>query len=649
MSPSREYSDGGQRWSNLVEVITAAAMHMEGCIVALQQRNAPDFRRHLDAARQERARLSRLHRLMPAGAPATPSEAQAMATVRMQLERIKLADQAIDLLMPMYLQETESGLEASENASDLLVDRSLGRVFDLQHDLTILVGVDSARHLPTFLHRGYKQTVVITAPGEEPPTSSTEGGLIFSRIEDLETYCANISVHAHERTAYIDNSPGIPSEFIDQVKAIVSTAINTANSGRGTRRRQGSTWARLCIANLAHLAKAPAVNNFSGVLAGKPAIVVCPGPSLEKSLEALREAQGSAVIIAVNHALRNLAGSGITPDFVIALDPSERLIEHFSDISLENVQALILANSVRTELFRVPSVPRILRMSCNVAAEKWLDEFLIQQQPVVGGGTIAHAGAVLAQMWGCNPIVFVGQDLAYSGGKVYADGTAENRQLIATDDPRFAREGNVTRFMLEVEGWNDERLSTSLQFHMYRKWYEDWVASLPGTRFINCSEGGARIKGMEHLPLAEAAKSFSKKFSVAALLESAWDRTSVPELERHVLDLSERRQRALEQACRLAKRCRRLSEESRTQPHKETSLKQSEEELRQSLATLPEVSLSLQREIQDIQLKVPDLRELNQAISASTLLYERIESNCRDLLVTYKEAIRDMRRPTPVG
>ncbi|MFZ9888271.1 MAG: motility associated factor glycosyltransferase family protein [Myxococcota bacterium] len=643
MHQQLQKSSGGQRWSNLVEVITVAAKHMEECIVALQARRTSDLRRNLDAMRRERARLTRLHRLMPADVPVLQEEQEAMTRVRRELERIKLADQALDLLMPSHLKEVESAAKTPEEIGNVLIDGRLGRAFDLQYDLTVLLGKEAAAYSAAFHARGYEQTIVVIEPDAEFDSAAADRSLVFSRLEGLEEFCSSIAAHAHERTVYVEPECAISPEFVAQVKTIVSTTINTANSGRGTRRRHGGTWARHCIANLPRLALAPVVSDLSQALADKPAIIVCPGPSLKKSLDSLREVQGRAVIIAVNHALHNLANEGITPDFAIALDPSERLIKHFEGIDLSRVAAIILANSVSPELFRIPGVDRYMRMSCNAAAEIWLNQFLAHQKIIDSGGTIAHAGAVLAQLWGCNPIVLVGQDLAYTGGQVYAEGTAENRQLLPTSDARYAKEGGVTRFMLEVDGWNGERISTSLQFHMYRRWYESWVASLPNTKFFNCSEGGAYIKGMTHVPLAEIIEDFQTAFSVATLIEDEWDRGGTTELQHQVLELCERRKRDLEAAKRIAKRCHRLSEESRTQPHKEAKLKEAEAELREVLAELPEVGLALQKEVQDIQAKGRDLRALNQAISASTHLFERIESTCRDLELAYREAIREMR------
>lgn len=88
-------------------MITAAAQHMERCIVGLQQQKAEAFRHRRDAARRAQAILPRLHRLMSAEAPTTLDQAQAIATVLVQLERIKLSDQAIELLIQVYFQPTD--------------------------------------------------------------------------------------------------------------------------------------------------------------------------------------------------------------------------------------------------------------------------------------------------------------------------------------------------------------------------------------------------------------------------------------------------------------------------------------------------------------------------------------------------------------
>ena len=65
---------------------------------------------------------------------------------------------------------------------------------------------------------------------------------------------------------------------------------------------------------------------------------------------------------------------------------------------------------------------------------------------------------------------------------------------------------------MSVRGWNDEEVLSDARFGLYRSWFEHRIKEttkeaekigIPLPRFINATEGGSYIKGMEHLSLAK--------------------------------------------------------------------------------------------------------------------------------------------------
>jgi hypothetical protein len=126
---------------------------------------------------------------------------------------------------------------------------------------------------------------------------------------------------------------------------------------------------------------------------------------------------------------------------------------------------------------------------------------------------------------GCDPIVFVGQDLAYTGGRAYAPGTVYEDSLVKLSAdgksighewcdtmrkthesaPSKLSEGQRTE---QIRAWGNEGFVYSTgSFGHIRLWLERVAALMGraegGARLINATEGGAHIAGFEELALKE--------------------------------------------------------------------------------------------------------------------------------------------------
>ena len=103
----------------------------------------------------------------------------------------------------------------------------------------------------------------------------------------------------------------------------------------GTRLTDAPMWQASTIRNLSLLADAPDLIALRDVFRGRSAVLVSAGPSLDESLEFLREASRSAVIIAVNSSYRAVRHAGIVPHFVLAADPREFTARGFRGVPVD--------------------------------------------------------------------------------------------------------------------------------------------------------------------------------------------------------------------------------------------------------------------------------------------------------------------------
>lgn len=315
-------------------------------------------------------------------------------------------------------------------------------------------------------------------------------------------------------TATLEHAPSIGasaeffgtfSEWLTEFASLCRTSMNTlVLNGRRT--------AQNIARNLGWYAAMPGVNALKDRYKGKPAIIVSAGPSLRKNKHLLPSAAGKAVLIAAQTTLKPMLEMGVEPDFVTSLDYSDICTRFFEN----------LPPTLRTELVAEPKATnRIFSMHPGPVsligsdfADNLLSELKLDKARLPAGATVAHLAFYLAEHLGCDPIIFVGQDLGFSDGLSYVPGTGHD-DAARPEYGRFythemkqweqiVRDRHILRRIPDVHGrpmYTEERLYAYLQ-----QFERDFGASR--SRVIDASEGGAMKRGTTVMTLAEAIKQF---------------------------------------------------------------------------------------------------------------------------------------------
>lgn len=279
-------------------------------------------------------------------------------------------------------------------------------------------------------------------------------------------------------------------------------------------------WQNNFQANQDAIRRHPAVSKLAGKFKGVPGIVVGAGPSLDKNIHYLREAQDKAVILASDAALKPLLHHGVTPALVMCLDPQEEIAKFFTGVPH---RGLVLG---------APTIvhPRVL--------EVWEGGVVFYNQhapdipvlneignrlPKIGfltpGGSVASVAYHLAyEMW-CDPILFLGQDLSYPKAKTHSRvGENETETL----------EGTMSRqkeHIVYERDMNGAELPTLKAMAVAKQWFNwaftAWKRDFPLT-VINCSEAGILTEHVELMPLSEAIFRYcTRKINVPWQLKKA--------------------------------------------------------------------------------------------------------------------------------
>ncbi|HWR41375.1 MAG TPA: 6-hydroxymethylpterin diphosphokinase MptE-like protein [Patescibacteria group bacterium] len=251
------------------------------------------------------------------------------------------------------------------------------------------------------------------------------------------------------------------------------------------------------LKNLQEIVANPGINLLYDSFKGKPAIVVSSGPSLNKNKHLLKGLEEKAVIIAANSTLRPLLAMGVKPHMVTALErvkESIRLMDGYDPADVADVY-YTACPVVHEKNYEVYSGPRIIVYRA-FDHFKWLG---IEKGMINVKASSGNMAFKMASVLGCDPIIIIGQDLAFGEGDLtHVEGTDfGDHQTQYYNKPRIQVPGNLGQPV-----WTDPGF-----WYTCLKGYEVDVAENSG-RVINSTEGGAYINGTEVMPFQEAIDQY---------------------------------------------------------------------------------------------------------------------------------------------
>ena len=310
---------------------------------------------------------------------------------------------------------------------------------------------------------------------------------------------AEFAAHApSQRVADKSYAPltALLSEFVSYTRMTLVTLVHNSK-----------ITCRNIAMNIPAYVSTPPIDMLRQRFAGDPGIIISAGPSLARNIDQLAALKGRAVLCAVQTTLRPLMQRGITPDFATSLDFHEMSRKFFEDVGdLRGVHLIAEPKAAWSVIDHYPGPVSILD---NSWARLLLGDELAARDGLRAGATVAHLAFYLAEYLGCDPIIFVGQDLAYTGHVFYTPGVEVHRAwwgelnrfhtMEMKEWERIVRNRPILRRVTASDGgelYTDELLFT------YLEQFEKDIASCRST-VINATEGGARIRGTQSAPLSE--------------------------------------------------------------------------------------------------------------------------------------------------
>lgn len=293
--------------------------------------------------------------------------------------------------------------------------------------------------------------------------------------------------------------------------------INQLRSNTGTVIGAGKIMADNDISCLPHIIRHRGVADLTDLFKGKPAILISTGPSLQKNIHLLmdKEVQQRFVIIAVGQAFRILLSYDIKPDFICSVDFGPVNMGHYKGLLDTKDVPLVAVNRSYAPILKHWQGPKFISVHLGEVHSESLSAFLNKKGGLLQGGSVSHMNFGLAMALGCDPIIIIGQDLAWDGDKSHNPIADESGKLIKcddgsviweVDDPRSEIKGQHQMGPLQlVNGYFGKAVETNIGLASFISTFERMFRTYgEGTRIINATEGGARLEGIEPMTLQEA-------------------------------------------------------------------------------------------------------------------------------------------------
>ncbi len=261
------------------------------------------------------------------------------------------------------------------------------------------------------------------------------------------------------------------------------------------------------IKNLGAVKSSFLVNKFKDKFKNKPAIILGAGPSLNYSYEKLKTLSNKALIIAGGSAITSLTNQNILPHLAVAIDPNFEEFKRLKD-ALSFEIPLLYSTRVNSGIFNAFNGGLgYIKAGINSFFEVFLEHELkisgkyLKTKPDNMAMSVTTICLSLAKLFGCNPIIIDGVDLAFSENKLYASSIAKNNKLDRNQD-EIGDEPKI------VKDKNNQDIFSNLKWKIERDWLSVFAKNSKSIKFFNATRSGLKIDNFEDITLETIEKKY---------------------------------------------------------------------------------------------------------------------------------------------
>ncbi|WP_042282466.1 motility associated factor glycosyltransferase family protein [Candidatus Protochlamydia sp. R18] len=298
----------------------------------------------------------------------------------------------------------------------------------------------------------------------------------------------------------------VNAEGFSKLKHLLSYHLNQKKAFVEEYLQYGIAFFRNFYPNLLMLPKSYFGNALFGQFKHTPAIICGAGPSLNKNLEQLKNLKDRALIFAGSSALNALIPEGIIPHFGVAVDPNQAQLPRVAAAKPHQIPFFYRQRLFHKALEVISGPKLYLSGTGGYDISKWFEEQLnLKGEELDEGHNVVNLSLEIAHALGCNPIILVGVDLAFTDETYYAKGVIEDLKL--TDDD-FKTANDFESELLLREDIHGKPTRTLWKWISESEWITEFAEKHPELTLINATEGGIGFKNILNKTLLEVTEKF---------------------------------------------------------------------------------------------------------------------------------------------
>lgn len=239
----------------------------------------------------------------------------------------------------------------------------------------------------------------------------------------------------------------------------------------------------------------PSINHYEKHFKNKSACLVSAGPSLNKSIDLLKEISTDYFVISVGSALKVLLAEKIEPDAVIITDPSLNVIKQIEGTHFTGPLFYLSTANHRMTTSYYNNRFIIYQKGFSEAENYVIDKEIPLLET---GGSVATTAVSLLEFMGFQEIYLFGQDLGFKEGITHATGSTSGVSV-----------AKKNRFRTVLAN-NGEQIYTTPNLRSYHRWFEK-KAKQTYMKIYNTSLNGAEIEGVPFIGKVEVLSKLENK------------------------------------------------------------------------------------------------------------------------------------------
>ncbi|MDC7228599.1 MAG: DUF115 domain-containing protein [Spirochaetales bacterium] len=334
---------------------------------------------------------------------------------------------------------------------------------------------------------------------------SSQTGFLLNTPPDVLTSILSRYKTANYQSLKLRSLYDRNSDYYQRLDNEFSTFIRKKETNLNTLNRFGKTWTRNLFRNIEVFRNAGDSGIWYGNFTFSPALVVAAGPSLDDVLPVLPELGRRCIIICVDTALRAVLSAGVSPDFIVVVDPQYLNSRHIDNIFLSEKlkgTVLISESSTHPAVFRNNRLPVFFFRSVFPLG-KLIERHAGIVSELGAGGSVSTTAWDFARRLGCPQIYTTGLDLGFPEKRTHCRTSLASfyTQLKSTrknpaDSINFAGLMNADPYFLDNNSGG--KTLTDNRLIIYKWWFEGQIKPGSAVEMFNLSADGIKIEGMNY-------------------------------------------------------------------------------------------------------------------------------------------------------